>query len=114
MIGWQSTVMATLPPNKRFQWQPDPPKRKYQLHKERTHLYDTPGWRAIRLAHLKQEPLCRICKAAGRVTPATIVDHIEPVNDGGDFWNENNHQSVCGSCHARKSAKEGHEKRKHN
>jgi hypothetical protein len=36
-----------------------------------------------RAHHLHIEALCRFCQEAGRVTPATVADHVEP--DGGEF-----------------------------
>jgi 5-methylcytosine-specific restriction endonuclease McrA len=32
---------------------------------------------------LHEEPLCRMCKAQGRITPASIDDHIVPFSNGG-------------------------------
>lgn len=40
-------------------------------------LYKTAGWRAIRAAQLAAEPLCRTCKAQGRITPATVCNHVD-------------------------------------
>lgn len=62
-------------------------------------------WRAIRAAQLRKEPLCRECAKAGRTTAATDVDHID-----GDSTNESpsNHQSLCHSCHSRKTATQDH------
>src|SRR5262245_59071537 len=56
-------------------------------------------WKRIRLRQLHQEPLCRFCKAEGRVTVATIADHVE--NHFGDpkkFW-FGKLQSLCHQCH---------------
>jgi 5-methylcytosine-specific restriction enzyme A len=39
--------------------------------------------------------------------PSTVADHITPVRLGGDFWDINNLQGLCASCHNSKSAKEG-------
>lgn len=87
-----------------------PSERKpYQRHAERSPLYDTPRWRALRLAQLRQEPCCRACAEKNRVTPATVADHIRPYRDGSDFFDATNLQSLCKSCHARKSAREGHQ-----
>ena len=36
-------------------------------------------WRAKRAAQLQREPLCRYCQAQGKVTPADVADHIEPL-----------------------------------
>ena len=66
-------------------------------------------WRRIRRAHLAKEPLCRFCLDKGKVTVATIADHVEP--HGGN-WNEficGELQSLCASCH--ESAKKLHERR---
>ena len=96
-------------------WLPKPAptqRRPYQRHAERTPLYDSPRWRALRLAQLRQEPCCRECAKQRRVTPAVVADHITPYRDGADFFDAANLQSLCTPCHARKSAKEGHVRRK--
>ena len=59
-------------------------------------------WRAARLAYLRDHPLCVMCQADGRVTAATVVDHI--VAHRGDrvlFWDRNNWQSLCATHHSR-------------
>ena len=61
-------------------------------------------WSRVRLAHLRSEPLCRICASYGNVTAAELVDHIQPINDGGAVLDDANLQSLCGRCHARKTA----------
>ena len=61
--------------------------------------YD-PEWRRRRLAHLQKEPFCRECKATGRLTVATDVDHIKPRRFGG-CDEEHNLQSLCGLHHKR-------------
>lgn len=35
-------------------------------------------WQSARAAWLRQNPLCSECKRAGKLTPATLVDHIVP------------------------------------
>lgn len=71
-------------------------------------LYHTPRWKKLRALGLKIEPLCRECKENGKIKLATIRDHILNVRKGGDFWDMNNQQSLCESCHASKSGKEAH------
>jgi 5-methylcytosine-specific restriction protein A len=65
-------------------------------------------WLKARETYLRRSPLCVKCKEAGRLTPARIVDHIIPHNGDQDlFWDsENNWQSLCRSCHSRKTASE--------
>lgn len=61
--------------------------------------YQLERWRRIRRAQLRAEPLCRFCLDNGRVTQATIADHV--VSHGGD-WNQfltGKLQSLCKPCH---------------
>jgi 5-methylcytosine-specific restriction protein A len=46
------------------------------------------------------------CWEQNRATPADLVDHVVPHRgDPSLFWDElNNWQSLCSSCHARKTA----------
>lgn len=55
---------------------------------------------------LEREPLCRECHKEGRVKAARVADHITPVRQGGQFWDESNLQPLCDSCHNSKSGKE--------
>lgn len=58
-------------------------------------------WQKARKRHLAKEPLCRTCKRAGRTTAANTVDHITPHRgDPTLFWDENNWQSLCSTCHS--------------
>lgn len=64
------------------------------------HLYLTARWKALRASQLKREPLCRFCGQLGRVTAATIADHVKPHK--GDlvlFFDPQNLQSLCKTCH---------------
>lgn len=63
-------------------------------------------WHRYRTRYLRREPLCRACLAQGRTTVATEVDHITPVRQGGEFWDPENHQPLCKSCHSRKTQAE--------
>lgn len=62
-------------------------------------LYGTRQWQALRANQLRIEPLCRMCQTQGRVTPATVCDHVEPHRgDVERFW-AGPFQSVCAPCH---------------
>ena len=64
-------------------------------------------WQNSRKLFLKKNPLCVTCKAEGVLIEATHVDHIKPHR--GDmtlFWNQNNWQSLCASCHSKKTNKQ--------
>ena len=46
-------------------------------------------WRKARALVLQRNPLCAECGKAGRLTPATVVDHIIPHRgDKALFWDE--------------------------
>ena len=65
--------------------------------------YDS-RWRKARTDFLHRNPLCVKCMAQGRITPATVVDHIIPHRgDRKLFWDEQNWQPLCKSCHDRKT-----------
>jgi 5-methylcytosine-specific restriction enzyme A len=56
-------------------------------------------WGKKRAAQLTEEPFCRLCDAAGRITRATVADHIEPHRDDPvKFW-AGELQSLCETCH---------------
>jgi 5-methylcytosine-specific restriction enzyme A len=62
-------------------------------------------WTAIRNVHLADHPLCVKCEARGLVVEATVVDHITPHCGNEELLHDtNNLQSLCKSCHGRKSA----------
>lgn len=70
-------------------------------------FYNTAEWRFFRKRQLAERPLCEECLKAGRRTKATMVDHIVPIKQGGEKFAPSNLQSLCWSCHSRKSAEEG-------
>jgi 5-methylcytosine-specific restriction protein A len=82
------------------------PKRPYQKGSYVEVRYNTTRWRNVREQVLQCNPLCVNCESLGLLTVAQMVDHIEPVRLGGEFWETDNLQPLCNSCHASKSAKE--------
>lgn len=64
-------------------------------------------WRQARQAYLVEHPLCKMCEAEGKVTPARDVDHI--VRHKGNplvFWDETNWQGLCKYHHQSVKASE--------
>lgn len=69
-----------------------------------------------RAQQLKTEPLCRMCQAAGRITVATVADHVIPhKGDEHLFWH-GELQSLCDAdpwrCHSsrkQRSERRGYE-----
>ncbi len=57
-------------------------------------------WQRARERFLRAHPLCCYCQQSGRVTEATVVDHIQPhQGDQKLFWDESNWQPLCKPCH---------------
>lgn len=73
--------------------------------------YDTPTWRRFRALQLRQSPVCVLCLDRGIITPATDVDHIVPIKEGGEFLDFANVRSLCHEDHSRvtRAAQYGHE-----
>lgn len=60
-------------------------------------------WQRERSAYLASHPLCVMCQAEGRITPASVVDHIIPHKGKYELmWDsENNWQPLCKPHHDR-------------
>lgn len=93
-------------------------ERYCEAHKQEQNQYDRnrgsaasrgydSKWRKYRIAFLAKHPLCVECQKIGIVRAATVVDHITP-HKGNKilFWDKNNHQPLCASCHSAKTARE--------
>jgi len=62
-------------------------------------FYSSKAWQRLRLRQLLYAPLCGWCGA-----PATVADHIKPIEQGGAVFDCDNLQSLCERCHNRKRA----------
>ena len=62
-------------------------------------------WVKIRAKWLSAHPVCVMCEAKGYARPATQLDHIIPLWQGGKD-DESNYQSLCVPCHDEKTAEE--------
>ena len=66
--------------------------------------YTTQRWQRLRLAKLRDHPLCETCLEQGRLEVAVAVDHIVAVKAGGDPYPALDQlRSLCERCHNRKS-----------
>lgn len=61
-------------------------------------FYQSKAWKQYSKEYLIINPICVVCGKE-----AKIVDHIQPIKQGGSTWNPNNHQALCRSCHAKKT-----------
>jgi 5-methylcytosine-specific restriction enzyme A len=66
-----------------------------------TAFYHSAAWLRARRAQLAREPNCRVCGV-----PATDVDHVLAIVDGGARLDPANLQSLCSKHHDKKSGRE--------
>ena len=67
-------------------------------------MYTSKRWRKLRRAVLRRDAFrCQLCKKlAGRAE----IDHIKPVESGGELWEMSNLQTLCRDCHFKKTSGE--------
>jgi hypothetical protein len=65
-------------------------------------IYASKRWKMLRRQVLFEQPLC----ACGCGHIAQDVDHILPIEHGGDPWDRTNLQALTHQCHARKTRSE--------
>lgn len=61
-------------------------------------------WQQYRKTFLEANPLCQHCQRQA----ATQVDHKKAISEPDDplFWEPENHQGLCASCHSKKTIRE--------
>ena len=62
-------------------------------------LYGLQEWRNRRRHQLAKDPLCVICLAADRITPATVADHVVPHKGDYRAFKLGDLRSLCAECH---------------
>ena len=79
----------------------------YFRDKKAQRFYESSEWKRLRASKLAVTPYCEECFRHGNATKATMVDHIKPIKQGGAPLDIHNLQSLCWSCHSKKSIEEG-------
>lgn len=74
-------------------------ERNKETHPNRA-FYNTARWRRTARRVLFEQPLC----PCGEI--AVDVDHIKPIEAGGDRWARDNLRGLCKSCHGQKTSRE--------
>lgn len=70
-------------------------------------MYGTDVWERLRGDQLLAEPFCRECGRRGVRRYATDVDHVrDHKGDWTVFTDPGNLESLCHSCHSRKTARD--------
>lgn len=77
-------------------------------------LINTSRWLRLRRAVLTAQPLCQRCKDEGRITAATEVHHVRPVEEAITYtdkrqrmYDAHNLRALCHDCHVRTHTEAG-------
>lgn len=89
------------------------PKADRQASAAWHYLYTDPryGWKERRADQLIREPWCRECARIELRVRATDADHIEPHQGDVQKFMKGDLQSLCHSCHSRKTMREMNQRR---
>jgi 5-methylcytosine-specific restriction endonuclease McrA len=61
--------------------------------------YNRSEWQRRRRHQFRIQPLCQLCLEAGRVTVATVADHIQPHRGNYQLFRLGKLRSLCAECH---------------
>ena len=80
---------------------------KNHRDKEAKKVYDSKQWRVYTRPEVlvRDAYRCVKCNILG-ASKDLVVDHINELRDGGDKYNKSNLQTLCISCHKRKTDEE--------
>jgi hypothetical protein len=105
LVKMPARVRALCPQPRCPNLQPCPIHSRDLRPNSNTRGYDF-AWQKLRAQVLAEEPLCRICKS-----PATDVDHIRPIAEGGPRLSRANLQPLCHKHHSAKTMRAINEQR---
>ena len=78
-----------------------------QQQRDKAEIYNSREWRELRVAKLRDKPLCQMCEQKQRYVSAHCVHHIIPIETAKtkeEMWmlafNPTNLMSLCDECHA--------------
>ncbi len=89
-------------------------EKELRLDQSNLKFYKSIVWQRTRLSFLSDpdNAICVMCAMQGIATPATIVDHIIPISEGGAKLARSNMQGLCSHHHHSKSGVDGNRRRK--
>ena len=80
--------------------------RKPEGQKNNRAFYNSHRWHTLSTQWRAKQPLCQECLRKGRTTAGQCVDHIRPIENGGEQWDITNLQTLCFRCHNSKTQME--------
>lgn len=98
---------------RKLPWLVKPVKRITTTGIEIQKIRNSRQWRdRTRPNKLSRNAYCEKCDEKGILTEATEVDHIIPLEAGGEPYEDSNLQSLCKRCHGVKTGEENKERMK--
>lgn len=83
-------------------------RRKTFKTQKRQEVYQSGLWQRMRLAQLRNEPLCQVCLLQEKITLADSVHHLKSFMEAQTTeerdqlaFDSENLCSICSSCHSR-------------
>ena len=105
--------MANRPKKIKRSWKPK--REAFARPIDFTWFYNQSRWRKVAKLRKEKNPLCRICKENGLISPNEVTDHIRGLkfllDNGFDPYDDNELDDLCHKCHNKKSGRESHAKR---
>ena len=80
--------------------------RKKEEKQDFSKFYGSARWKKLRKYHINRNPWCVVCLQLGLYTPVEHVDHVTPVQQGGEAFALENLQSLCHIHHNQKTAED--------
>ncbi len=78
-------------------------RKRNQARKKSKAVYATARWSRLRIQVLMDQPYCVGYEGVQCYQPSAEVDHIVPIEDGGEPYDRDNLQGLCKACHSKKT-----------
>lgn len=98
---WPCAQYRPCPIHDRYRHDRDAERERNERRSTAAKIYSSGRWKQLRRRTLLERPWC---VWPGCHLPAVEVDHVTPLQDGGDPWDETNLQPLCVGHHHRKTA----------
>lgn len=72
-----------------------PVKQQHETRRFYWSGYKSTRWKKRRATFIQLNPVCKECENEDKAEPAVVVDHVIPIQDGSDPWDESNWQGLC-------------------
>lgn len=93
--------MGNMPTSRPKKW-----LKKHRKASKQDPFYTNPQWSSFSKQYRKENPMCVVCKKTTINGTGHATDHIIREKRGGHPLDRRNMQTLCNSCHRKKTNKE--------